>query len=434
MRPGSWTLVGLGGWLVVALLVAVWPPLLPAWVLLGAVGVGILWHDRKGVLALDGLEVERRVPASLPVGVWTRVQLDLRNHGEAPLRLRVADYPPSESEVKEIPQQLELGAGRGARIDYGVLPLRRGETQFESTEVWCESRWRLWERKLVVGAPSAVRVLPNFRPAVRYALLSVDQRLDQMGIRVRRRRGEGLEFDQLRDYRAGDSERQIDWKATCRRQRLISREYQEEKDQRLVLLIDCGRRMRAQDGPINHFDQVLNAALLLTYAAVQKGDAVGLATFGGPTRWVPPLKGRHATSAVLRAVYDLETTDETPDFLTAAVQLSTRLRRRALVIIVSNLRDEDADDLVPAVRTLARRHLVLLASLKEAALREVLETPPNDLQEAVLLAAVHDYEGVRRQAHDRIAGRGVLTLDSEPENLPVALVNKYLEIKRRGVL
>jgi uncharacterized protein (DUF58 family) len=420
LKPGRRTLVGLGGWVVVALMVAVWPPLLPAWALLGAVGAGILWHDRKRVLELADLDIERQVPVSLPIGVWTRVQLDVHNHGDRSLRVRVSDHPPKESEVREIPQRLELGAGRGARIEYGVLPLRRGDTRFDRAEVWCESRWGLWERKLLLGSPSTVRVLPNFRPVARYALLAVDQRLDEMGIRVRRRRGEGLEFDQLRDYRAGDSARQIDWKATCRRQKLISREYQEEKDQRLVLLIDCGRRMRAQDGPINHFDQVLNAALLLTYAAVQKGDAVGLATFGGPSRWVPPLKGRHATSAVLRAVYDLETTDETPDFLNAAVQLSTRLRRRALVIIVSNLRDEDADDLVPAVRTLARRHLVLLASLKEAALREVVENPPSDLQEAVLLASVHGYEQARRAAHDRVAGRGVCqgSLEMSPRSAP----------------
>ena len=179
---------------------------------------------------------------------------------------------------------------------------------------------------------------------------------------------------------------------------------------------------------------MLNAALLLTWAAVRHGDAVGLSTFGGETRWVPPLKGPTAMSAVLQAVYDLPTTRDASDYLAAAIRVAALQRRRALVVLVTNLRDEDSEDLVPALRMLGSRHLVLLASLRERVLQEVQAQAPNDLTQAVLLAAAHGYDQARRQAHERVAGRGVLTLDVDPERLPVALVEKYLEIKRRGLL
>jgi uncharacterized protein (DUF58 family) len=433
-RPTPRALAWLGAWLVAALAGSLAPALLWAWSAGGAVLLCCLLYDARALRRLPTLQVERHAPALLPVGVWSAVELRLLHGGATPLALLVADHVPAESEVAGLPQRLDLPPGEGASLRYQLRPRERGDHAFAAVEVWCRSPWQAWEGHLTLGEGQPVRVLPNFRPLARYATLAVEDRLGEMGIRVRPRRGEGLEFQQLRDYRAGDSERQIDWKATCRRQRLVSREYQEEKDQRVVLMLDCGRRMRARDGERTHFDDVLEAALLLTFAAVRRGDAVGLATFGGPTRWLPPLKGPAAMSALLQAVYDLPTTREASDYLAAASRLATLQRRRALVVLLTNLRDEDTDDLQPALRLLASRHLVLLASLRERALEELRRQEPADLQAAVLLAAAHGYEASRRRVHEQVAARGVMTLDVEPQRLAVALVEKYLEIKRRGVL
>jgi uncharacterized protein (DUF58 family) len=141
------------------------------------------------------------------------------------------------------------------------------------------------------------RVFPNFARIAHYTLLATDNRLSQIGILQRRRRGEGMEFQQLRDYRQDDAPRQIDWKASARVGRLISRDYQDERDQQIVFLLDCSARMRARDGDLSHFDHTLNALLLLAYVALRQGDAVGLATFGHPgPRVLPPRKSVATTS------------------------------------------------------------------------------------------------------------------------------------------
>ncbi len=192
---------------------------------------------------------------------------------------------------------------------YRARPLRRGPASLGACHLREASLMGLWRFQLRAGAPSPVRVFPNFSPVKKYAELAVGHRLSQMGIHRRRRRGEGREFHQLREYREGDSLRQIDWKATARLRRLISKEYQEERDQQVVLLLDCGRRMRGCEPgqeAVSHFDQTLTALLLLSFVALREGDAVGLLTFGSEARWMPPRKGRAALDDLMERLYDLE--------------------------------------------------------------------------------------------------------------------------------
>jgi uncharacterized protein (DUF58 family) len=255
-----------------------------------------------------------------------------------------------------------------------------------------------------------------------------------MGVRRQVRRGQGLEFHQLREYRQGDSLRQIDWKNTARLRRPIAREYQDERDQEVVVLIDCSRRMLARDGELSHFDLTLNACLLLTYVALRQGDAVGLGTFGGARRWLKPTKGRDHLTRVLNTLYDLHPTTGAPDFTEAVHGLLRRQRKRALVVLLTNLRDEDNGDLGPAVQVLGRRHLVLVVNLLERALDAALERPVDGFEQALRAAAIHLYQADQRRALDRLTALGVERLDIAPEDLSVELVNRYLEIKAGGRL
>jgi len=279
-----------------------------------------------------------------------------------------------------------------------------------------------------------VKVYPNFAEVTKYTLFATDNRLSQIGIKKHRRRGEGLSFHQLRDYRAGDALRQIDWKATARLQRLISREYQDERDQQVVFLIDCGRRMLAKDDALSHFDHALNAVLLLSYVALRQGDAVGFFAFAGPQRFLPPRKGALTINTVLNNVYDLQPTTHASDYALAASELIKRLKKRSLVVLVTNLRDEDAEELRPAITLLRQRHLVVLASLQEAVLNQVAQQPVQGFDQALLLASTDIYLEQRRQAHQALKNFGVMMLDVEPAQLPVALVNRYLDIKLSGRL
>lgn len=438
MRPGSLALALAFAWFALGVAAAIWAPLLPGWEVAGAVFAVALVADWMLARADPDLIFERGAPASWPVGVGGEVTLKLANRSGRGLRLWLYDHHPPEGIAENLPLALSLPSERTAQLAYRYTPTRRGALSFGRCDLRIASPMRLWERKLPVGEPRTVKVYPNFAAISGYALLATDNRLSQIGVLQRRRRGEGLDFHQLREYREGDSQRQIDWNATSRMRKLISREYRDERDQHIVFLIDCGRRMTATDRSmthLTHFDHVLNAALLLGYVSLRQGDAVGYMTFATETpRFSAPRKSGAAVNVLLNGLYDIQPSLDVPDYTQAAVGLAARLKRRALVIVLSNLRDEDDETLAPALRLLTERHLVLFASLREPALDEKLREPVQDLDSATAHVAAVDYAFERQRALKRIERGGAMVLDVEPQKLPIALVNRYLDIKRAGRL
>lgn len=423
-----WVLAGIG------LVASLWPLLVALWwsalgLLLFIVITDVLLALRPLVLTLS-----RDLPGSLPLGVKRQVGLRLQNHGPRKLQLRVYDHFPNGVSARGLPQAVILVPGAEALLHYSLVPRQRGALEFTGTQVRIASPLKLWWRDRLLENRSSVRVYPNFSAVSKYLLLSGEQHLSLMGIRKRRRRGEGQDFHQLREYREGDSLRQIDWKTTARMRKLISRAYQDERDQTIVLLIDCGRRMLAQDGALSHFDHSLNAMLLLSYVALRQGDAVGLTTFSGEPRWLPPAKGVAAVNRILNTVYDLYPSPMIPDYAQAATQLLAHQRKHALIIVITNLRDEDSFDLIPALGALTKRHLVLLASMQEQSINKVLSSEIGDFDDALRLAATHDYLRHRQRTLEQIRGTGIMSLDCAPSDLSVSLVNRYLQIKRSGVL
>jgi len=292
----------------------------------------------------------------------------------------------------------------------------------------------LWSARRWIEAGDATRVYPDFARLSGAQLQGVDNWLSQLGVRQHQRRGPGLEFHQLREFRDGDSLRQIDWKATARQRTPIAREYEDERDQQIVFMLDCGRRMRSQDDELSHFDHALNACLLMSYVALRQGDAVGLCTFAGDQpRYLAPVKGSSQLNVLLNAVYDLQSTRQTADYEAAASQLLARQKRRALVIVVTNLRDEDDEALLGAIQRIGRHHRVLVASLREEILDHLRQAPVQTLPEALAYSGAVDYLNRRNQLHDRLGAHGLAVLDSLPSTLGAALVTRYLRWKKAGV-
>jgi len=379
------------------------------------------------------LELERFVPTSLAIGRWRDCDLRLHNRGGFALRCELYDHHPAACEVQGLPMDLVVPGGGFAQGRYRIRPGERGDLAIEPAHVRVLSALGLWQARLRVGPEQVLRCYPDFAELADYALFATENRLSRIGVLHRRRRGEGLEFHQLRDYREGDAMRQIDWKATSRRGRLIAREYEDERDQHIVFLVDCGRRMIARDGALSHFDEVLNAVLLLAYVALRQGDSAGLMTFAGDEpRFVPPRKSRATLNVFLNTLYDAQPTLRPPDYYTAAVELSRRLKRRSLVIVVSNLRDEDEETLLPALVLLKRKHLVLFANLREAVLDEMRSAPVANLEQAVTFAAEALYERDRSATMRGVQSAGAILMDTPPGELAVALVNRYLDLKRSG--
>lgn len=434
MRPTRWLYLALGALVLLGGLAAVWPAAVIAWWIAGGLLLAAVGAEAVTLRLTPLPEVTRHPPHSLAVGASNECGLHLRNRAARPLRVQVHDHHPPDCEAQGLPLEMRLPRDGWAQGSYQLRPLRRGAARFVGTALLVRGRLGLLQRHALVALPLELRVFPDFKEVIRYALLALADRLGQMGIKKAHRRGEGLEFEQLRDYRQGDLLRQIDWKATARRRRLTSREYEEEKNQQVVFLIDCGRRLRARDGELGHFDHVLNAVLLLSYVALRQGDAVGLMTFSGDERWVAPVKGPAAMARILDELHDLEPGLAPSDYDEAARRLLARLRRRAMVVLVTNLREEDSQELRPALAALGRRHLVLLGSLREVALRELCQAPVRDLDSALSVAEAFRHAHERRAAHEAARQGGVLVLDVEPQELPVSLVNRYLDVKRSGRL
>jgi len=434
LLPSRRLLAAAAGLLAAGIVASIFPVLLPAWSALLLLLAGTALTDAALVMRVPSPAGRRAVAGSLSLGVAQEVALRLANRGRSRLSMAVHDHHPEALEAELLPQRVDLAPGRWAELRYRVRPVRRGDFRFGGIELRLDSPLGLWEATRYVGAENTVRVYPNFRAIARYALLATDNRLSQIGVLQMRRRGEGLEFEQLREYRQGDSLRSIDWKATSRTTRLIAREYQDERDQRILLLIDCGRRMGAKDSELSHFDHVLNAALLLAHVGLRQGDAVGILAMSGEPRYLAPRKSVATIHAILNRVYDLEPTPLTSDYQWAAQEVMRRLARRSLVVILTNLRDEDDDAILPALKLLQTRHLVVLASLREAILSRALSTHIDSFDRAVTHAATADYLRMRERAFQRLAGAGALCLDVEPQVLAMSLVNRYLELKRSGRL
>jgi uncharacterized protein (DUF58 family) len=410
-----------------------------------------------GVLALGGLWVvldlgltcrawraqpltwTRRLPDAFALGVQRTIDGTLANTGTHRWRVAFFDHADPDLDPQGLPVSADLHAHAQARLRYTVQPRRRGRVTFEGADVRVQSLGRSLELQWRIGDVQTRPVFPNFASVSRYAWLATDRRLADIGIKTQVQRGEGTDFKQLAEYRAGDSIRHIDWKATLKQSRPIVRQFQDERDQCVIFLIDCGRRMRADEGTVHgsHFDEALNATMLLAHVALKDGDEVGAITFGTAPehrRSFAPRKGLATLSALTAVLYDIQPEATHSDYLIAARDLMRVHAKRALIVVLTNFRDEDSPELDAALKLLRSRHLVLLASLRERALREMTEQPLTASHHAVEVAGAHLFAQARRDAFRRLAERDALMVDAEPEGLAVALVNRYRAVKRAGLL
>ena len=434
MSPTSRLLALALAWLLLAAVAALVPSLVAGWAWLGGAALVLVVTDAVWVVRIRPLAVRRQLPARFACGEAGEVGLVLRNDGGRTARIEVFDGIPQRAVAEDLPWSGELAPCGETRVFYPVKLLERGPAVFGPVQVRRISPLGFWARKSAHLAPETVKVYPNYEPVIRFALLAMQHRESHMGITRRPRAGTSREFHQLRDYRDGDPLSQIDWKASSRRQVLISRDYREQRDQSIVFLLDTGRRMRALDGGAPQFDHVLNAILLVAHVALRQGDQVAVKSFGGSDRWLPPMKGSHAMPVLLNHLYDYQTTPAPSDFAGAVEQLMARQRRRSLVILLTNLRGEDGKELLPALHVLGSRHLVLLASMREGAVRDASCEPVNSFTGALRFLAADRYVQERREILANLAASGILTLDVTAREFPLALAGCYSDIKAAGRL
>ena len=420
-------------------------PLLLSGILPAGLGVGlaVLWYavviglalaDRLRFPSLEKLIVERDVDDKLSLGVENAVRIRIHNATDALVHLELRDSPPEPiaNDLNDLPLVFDLPANSHHVATYHLRPDERGDYAFDDLFIRVRGRLGMIHRTRRISAARMVKVYPNMADAAKFTLMARRGQLQQAGVRKARLQGAGREFESLREYQPDDELRRVDWKATARRGQLISRQYEVEKSQNVMLVVDAGRTMLAEVEGIQKLDYAINAALMLAHVATEAEDKVGLLVFAGTVQtYLPPQKGRAQVFAILEALHNCRASLVEPDYAQALTFLQTRFRKRALMVCFTDLWDPDSSrGTIAELASLQPRHVVAAVTLLDTQLKRAAEQEPATITAAYEKAVATQVLQDRQRALSALTERGILVVDAPAEKLSAELVNRYLESRR----
>jgi uncharacterized protein (DUF58 family) len=384
----------------------------------------------------DQIEVERLHDSRLSLGADNLVTVLLANRSPRHVRLTLRDeYPyqfPCDTQFIDASiQPYDIFEAR-----YHVHPLQRGDYQFGDINLRYHSLLQTYIRQARYPASAEVKVYPNVLEVRKYDLLARKGLLYELGLRQARVFGTGTEFERLREYNPDDEFRRINWKATARRGKTIAAEYETERSQYVVNVIDTGRLMRPPVGDLAKLDYVINTSLLLTYVSLLKGDHVGLLTFADEVgTYLAPRSKRNQFYLMLEALYNVRGQGVEADYGRALGYLSLKNKRRSLVVVYTDLVTLDAArPLIANMARLAQRHLPLCVTISDPNVTHLVGQSVHDSDSAYQRAVSEMLLDERQVVLDTLNRHGVLTLDVPADKLTVSVINTYLELKARGKL
>lgn len=385
----------------------------------------------------EDLVLERKFSRRFAIGDETDVCLHLENRTSHDFTLILKDeYPPELKLNGKREEQFTIEAQTSAEMFYGLTPPKRGRYEFGVTAVRFLSKLGLVWCQTSLGNPQSIKVYPNMRRAREAELKALGASSYLAVQRKAVRRGEGREFESMRDYVRGDELRHISWTATARRSKLITRQYQIERDQTIVIAIDAGRLMTGRIEDETKFDKAIHASLALMSMAARGGDNAGIVVFGRKVKkFLPPKRGVEHFDAVLEVLHDLEPELIEPSYARAFQFISSNLKKRALVVILTDLVDkESSKELLSSLKLLRPRHLPLVTTIGDRDLNLLVSQTPKDLREVFTQSAAEEIIHQRDSALRMVETQGGLALDVNASNLAPRLLETYLKVKERGLL
>ncbi|HUR94576.1 MAG TPA: DUF58 domain-containing protein [Gemmatimonadales bacterium] len=431
-------------WLIGAAMLAVAAPLTLVWPAAGGLlpALDLLW---LAALALDAvrtsaprsLDVSREAPPAFGVGRLASVRYRWRHAATRRLVVEARERLPEPLGGADAPTRMLLvppGQGLDERLE--LVPVRRGGGAGGDIAVRILGPLRLAWRQGTLTLPWNPTVYPTVPDSPLRALPLQLMRRREAGLRTVRRPGEGRLFEGLREWVPGDETRIIDWKATARRGKPIARQYEDERRQHVLIVIDAGRLLTAEVDGVARLESVVSAALQLARAAVEHDDNVGLMIFADTVqRFLAPARGRRALRAVLDGLAHAEGRLVESDYPGAFRHLAAHNRKRALTVLFTDVIDRTASEaLVSHAATLRPRHLPLAVTLRDPALEALAASRPAGVSAAFERAAAEELLGAREGALADMRGRGVMVLDVAPAGAGDAVVARYHQLKRRGLL
>ena len=383
------------------------------------------------------IDVRRTLDASVGVGDVAVGSYEITSRWRRLLYVTLHDALPARSLSGATPYEERHLPPRGAeRIPITVTGATRGQARLGDIALRVRTPLGLSSRTFRYPQDDEILVAPSLAGVKRFRWLAVHHRLATAGVRDVRRRGEGRSFARLRDYVVGDDPRHIDWKATARRGHTITREFTTEQSQTVFVLVDAGRTMTQLAGRFPRFEYALSTTLLLADVAIAAGDRVGALVFDDQLRaLVPAQRGATALHALRTALVPVQASLVEPDYASAFRTLAQRQRKRALIVLVTDVIDARAARLLMAHLTRgASRHLALVVALRNDALVAAATPAGTRAADLYTSAAAEELITERLTALQRMRDAGVVVLDVPPDAMAAAVVNQYLELKSRGAL
>ena len=341
----------------------------------------------------EDFTIRREFSRRFAIGDETEVRLIIENLSPNTFNIQIKDeFPPEMRLIGEREAKLKIEGQTYVQINYALVPPRRGRYEFGQTAVRFLSKLGLIWCQTNLNKAEAVKVYPNMRRAREMELKALGARSFLAIQRKAVRRGEGREFESMRDYVRGDELRHISWTATARRAKLTTRQYQIERDQTIIIALDAGRLMTGRIGDETKFDTAIHASLALMSAAARGGDNCGLMVFGRRVKkYLPPKKGIEHIDAVLEALHDLEPELIEPSYARAFQFISANLKKRAFVVILTDLVDkESSKELINSLKLLRPRHLPLVVTIGDRDLNATVSQIPKELKEVFIQSAAEE--------------------------------------------
>jgi len=385
---------------------------------------------------LSWLKISREVSPVLSVGARNPVRVHVFNSSSQPFDVELIDEYPLPATSSVFPISLSVPAGIERAAKYSLQPQRRGRSSFAAVHLRTASRLGFWTQQERRELTTDVRLYPDIRAVYRFELMARKNRLEELGLKMHRLRGQGSEFKRLRDYRREDELRQVDWKATARHQQLVSREFNVERNQNVLIMLDCGRSMRNESGGLAYMDRALNAAIMLSYIALGQGDTVGVYAFSSHLeRAIKPVRGKPGIQTIIQHTFDLEARSEASDYSAAFEQIRRRYRKRSLAILLTHvIDDQHLATISRQVRSWRSPHLFLFVFLKDLGLTNLADRVPSNDVEAFETGAASELLVSLAKSTATLRESGILLLETLPQNLSAELINQYLDIKARHLM
>lgn len=390
----------------------------------------LLWSRRKGIFA------RREMMEKLSNGDQNKIVIHFENKYPFPVFLTIIDELPVQFQARDLSFKSFLVPFRGKKLTYTVRPVKRGEYTFGAVNIFVNSVLGLLQRRYKFDQDQMVPVYPSFIQMRRYELLAISNRLTEVGIKKIRRMGQNMEFDQIKEYVSGDDPRRVNWKATARRNRLMVNTYQDEKSQQVYSLIDMGRAMQMPFEEMTLLDYAINASLVISNIAMLKYDKAGVITFSHRVHKTLPAERKGLQMhKIMELLFSAKTGFLEPDYGKLYANVKQRITQRSLLLLFTNFETlSSMQRQLPFFRRLAKDHLLVVIFFENTELRSFLDKTPNTMQEIYYQTIAEKFSYEKKLIVKELEKYGIHAVYTAPQNLTVNTINKYLELKARGLI